>query len=53
MDPRIPEKKEIDAMTVQEYKVLENRMRRAAERQGLRLEKSRAALPGSLPGSGV
>lgn len=48
MDPRIPEKKEIDAMTVQEYKVLENRMRRAAERQGLRLEKSRARDPNAI-----
>jgi hypothetical protein len=28
-------------MTDQEYKVLENRLRRAAARQGLRLEKSR------------
>lgn len=32
-------------MTEQEYKVLENRIRRAAERQGLRLEKSRARDP--------
>lgn len=35
----------INAMTDQEYKVLENRLRRAAERQGLRLEKSRSRDP--------
>lgn len=32
-------------MTTQQFKVLENRIRRAAERQGLRLEKSRARDP--------
>jgi len=32
-------------MTEQDYKVLENRLRRAAARQGLRLEKSRARDP--------
>jgi len=35
-------------MTDTEYKVLENRLRRAAERQGLRLEKSRARDPRHL-----
>jgi hypothetical protein len=38
----------INAMTDQEYKVLENRLRRAAERQGLRLEKSRARDPRAI-----
>ena len=35
-------------MTDQEYKVRENRLRRAAERQGLRLQKSRARDPRAL-----
>jgi hypothetical protein len=35
-------------MTTQEYKVLENRLRRAANRQGLRLEKSRARDPRAI-----
>ena len=35
-------------MTVQEYKVLENRLRRAAERQGFRLEKSRRRDPRAI-----
>jgi hypothetical protein len=39
---------EINAMTTTEYKVLENRLRRAAERQGLRLEKSRLRDPNAL-----
>ena len=41
MNDDIPTVEEIEAMTDLEYKVLENRLRRAAERQGLRLEKSR------------
>ena len=45
MDSGIPTREEIRAMTVVEYKVLENRLRRAADRQGLRLEKSRARDP--------
>jgi hypothetical protein len=35
-------------MTVQEHKVLENRLRRAAERQGFRMEKSRSRDPRSV-----
>ncbi len=35
-------------MTDSEYKVLENRLRRAARRQGLHLEKSRARDPHAL-----
>jgi hypothetical protein len=35
-------------MTDQDYKVLENRLRRAAARQGLKLEKSRARDPRAI-----
>ncbi len=35
-------------MTAGEYKVLENRLRRAARRQGLQLEKSRTLDPHAL-----
>jgi hypothetical protein len=45
MTTDIPTVEEIKAMTVQEYKVLENRLRRAADRQGLSLAKSRARDP--------
>lgn len=45
MAPRTVTADAINAMTDQEYKVLENRLRRAAERQGLRLEKSRSRDP--------
>ena len=38
----IPTPEQIEAMTTTEYKSLEARLRRAAERQGLLLEKSRA-----------
>jgi hypothetical protein len=48
MTTRIPTADEISAMTIQEYKVLENRLRRAAERQGLRLEKSRRRDPRAI-----
>ncbi|MEN4420653.1 hypothetical protein [Mycobacteroides chelonae] len=48
MSSRIPAADEIAAMTDQEYKVLENRVRRAAERQGLHLQKSRARDPRSV-----
>jgi hypothetical protein len=48
MTTSIPTPDEINAMTPREYKVLENRMRRAAARQGLRLEKSRARDPRAL-----
>jgi hypothetical protein len=41
----IPTSPEINAMTAQQYKVLENRLRAAAKRQGLRLEKSRRRDP--------
>jgi hypothetical protein len=45
MDIHAPSAEEISAMTDTEYKVLENRLRRAAERQGFRLEKSRRRDP--------
>jgi hypothetical protein len=45
MSLSIPTADEINAMTDREYKVLENRLRRAAARQGLRLEKSRRRDP--------
>jgi hypothetical protein len=45
MDTSIPTPEEIHAMTDQQYKVLENRLRRAAQRQGLRLVKSRRRDP--------
>lgn len=38
----------INDMTAKEYKVMENRLRRAADRQGLRLEKSRARDPRAI-----
>ena len=41
----IPTLDEIKALRPQEYKVLENKLRRAAARQGLRLEKSRSRDP--------
>lgn len=37
----IPTAAQLNALTDAEHKVLENRLRRAAARQGLRLEKSR------------
>ncbi|MBY0287495.1 MAG: hypothetical protein K2X52_10135 [Mycobacteriaceae bacterium] len=45
MTPRTLTADAINAMTDQEYKVLENRLRRSADRQGLRLEKSRSRDP--------
>lgn len=45
MDTRIPSVEEVENMTDQDYKVLENRLRRAAQRQGYRLEKSRLRDP--------
>lgn len=45
MNTDIPTATEIDAMSDQDRKVLENRLRRAANRQGLRLEKSRVRDP--------
>jgi hypothetical protein len=44
----IPTVKEIESMSEQEYKVLENRLRRAADRQGLRLAKSRTRDPRAI-----
>ena len=45
MDTSIPTVDAIDAMTTQQFKIYENRLRRAARRQGLRLEKSRMRDP--------
>lgn len=45
MNTSIPTDDEINAMEPTEFKVLENRLRRTAERQGLRLEKSRRRDP--------
>lgn len=44
----IPSSDELDAMSVQDRKVLENRLRRVADRQGLRLEKSRLRDPRAI-----
>lgn len=44
----IPTPEEIDAMTPVQLKVFENRLRAAAKRQGLRLEKSRRRDPRAL-----
>lgn len=44
----VPAAAEVDAMTDQQRKVLENRLRRAAERQGLRLERSRLRDPRAI-----
>jgi len=48
MDSRIPSAEEINSMAPQDYKVLENRLRRSAKGQGLRLEKSRARDPRAI-----
>jgi hypothetical protein len=48
MTSSIPTADEINSLTEQEFKVLENRLRRAAARQGLKLEKSRARDPRAL-----
>ena len=48
MNTDVPSADEIDAMTAQDRKVLENRLRRAADRQGLRLEKSRVRDPRAI-----
>jgi hypothetical protein len=45
VNTEIPTADEVDAMSDQDRKVLENRLRRAADRQGLRLEKSRLRDP--------
>lgn len=41
MATSIPTSDELNAMSPVQYKTYENRLRRAAERQGLRLERSR------------
>ena len=48
MSTRVPTADEINAMSGQDYKVLENRLRRSAARQGLQLEKSRARDPRAI-----
>lgn len=48
VDMSVPTRDEIENMSDIEHKVLENRLRRAAERQDLRLVKSRARDPRSL-----
>lgn len=48
MNSDVPSADEIAAMSDQERKVLENRLRRAAQRQGLRLEKSPLRDPRAL-----
>lgn len=47
-DTGVPTIDEINAMRPQEYKVLENKLRRAASRQRLRLEKSRLRDPRAI-----
>jgi hypothetical protein len=44
----IPSAEEMEAMTDQDRKVLANRLRRTADRQGLRLEKSRLRDPRAI-----
>jgi hypothetical protein len=41
MSEHIPTQAEVDAMTPRQHKSLETRLRRAADRQGLRLVRSR------------
>jgi hypothetical protein len=48
MTPSIPSADEINAMSDTAYKVYENRLRRMAQRQGLRLEKSRRRDPRAI-----
>lgn len=48
MTTRIHTPEEINAMSDTDLKVLENRLRRVADRQGLRLQKSRARDPLAL-----
>jgi len=44
----MPSAEEIQVLSDPEFKVLENRLRRAADRQGLRLEKSRLRDPRAI-----
>jgi hypothetical protein len=48
MNDGIPTAEQVAAMTDQQRKVLENRLRRAASRQGLTLEKSRLRDPRAI-----
>jgi hypothetical protein len=48
MTEHIPAPDEVDALTPGEYKTFENRLRRVAQRQGYRLEKSRRRDPYAL-----
>jgi hypothetical protein len=48
MNTDIPTPEELDAMSDREYRTLEARLRRAAQRQGLQLQKSRARDPRAL-----
>jgi hypothetical protein len=48
LNTRIPTADEVDAMSDREYLTLETRLRRAAHRQGLLLQKSRARDPRAL-----
>jgi hypothetical protein len=48
MASRIPTPGEINTMSPENHKVYENRLRRMAERQGLRLEKSRRRDPRAI-----
>jgi hypothetical protein len=48
INTKTPTADEVAAMTDQQRKVLENRLRRAADRQGMRLEKSRLRDPRAI-----
>jgi hypothetical protein len=48
VNTHIPTAEELNEMTDSQYKTTENRLRAAAQRQGLRLEKSRARDPHAI-----
>jgi hypothetical protein len=48
VNTHVPTPDELNAMTPGQYKGVENRLRAAAERQGLRLEKSRSRDPRAI-----
>jgi hypothetical protein len=48
MTTSIPTPDEINALSATEFKTYENRLRRAADRQGLRLEKARVRDPRAI-----
>lgn len=52
MDERIPTDVEVNEMTDTEFKILENRLRRAARRQGMQLVKSRSRDPRAIDYAG-